>query len=133
MTTLLPVLALGFNALVWGLSWWPLKTLESQGLHPLWATAIIFAVSLACVLLWRPQAWRGLLKHPALWFLLLASGLIVGESLVGVALAAAIGLSGKEAPLALGGPDFCVTAQWLGLAAFIVVCLAFRRRVLAAR
>ena len=58
MTTLLPVLALGFNALVWGLSWWPLKTLESQGLHPLWATAIIFAVSLACVLLWRPQAWR---------------------------------------------------------------------------
>ena len=64
---------------------------------------------------------------------LLASGLIVGESLVGVALAAAIGLSGKEAPLALVGPDFGVMAQWLGLAAFIVVCLAFRRRVLAAR
>ena len=75
MTTLLPVLALGFNALVWGLSWWPLKTLESQGLHPLWATAIIFAVSLACVVLWRPQAWRGMFQHPALWILLLASGL----------------------------------------------------------
>ena len=75
MTTLLPVLALGFNALVWGLSWWPLKTLESQGLHPLWATAIIFAVSLACVVMWRPQAWRGMFQHPALWILLLASGL----------------------------------------------------------
>ena len=75
MGSLLPVLALGFNALVWGLSWWPLKTLEAQGLHPLWATAIIFAVSLGCIMLWRPQAWRGLWQHPMLWVLLLASGL----------------------------------------------------------
>lgn len=75
MTALWPVLALGFNALVWGLSWWPLKTLESQGLHPLWATAIIFAVSLSCIVWWRPQAWRGLVRYPALWILMLASGL----------------------------------------------------------
>ncbi|WP_454765027.1 OPT family oligopeptide transporter [Cupriavidus campinensis] len=64
---------------------------------------------------------------------LLASGLIVGESLVGVALAAIIGLSGKEAPLALVGDGFAATAQWLGLAVFVLVCVGFCRRVLAAR
>ena len=63
---------------------------------------------------------------------LLASGLIVGESLVGVALAAVIGLSGREAPLALVGEGFAPTAQWLGLVAFVLVCVAFCRRVLAA-
>lgn len=75
MRSLLPVLALGFNALVWGLSWWPLKTLEAQGLHPLWATAVVFAASLGCILVWRPQAWRGMWQHPLLWVLLVASGL----------------------------------------------------------
>ncbi|MEN7528413.1 oligopeptide transporter, OPT family [Cupriavidus sp. DL-D2] len=64
---------------------------------------------------------------------LLASGLIVGESLIGVALAAVIGLSGKEAPLALVGEGFAGTAQWLGLAVFVLVCVGFWRRVLAAR
>jgi len=63
---------------------------------------------------------------------LLASGLIVGESLVGVALAAVIGLSGHEAPLAIVGEGFATMAQWLGLAVFVLVCVAFCRRVLAA-
>ncbi|MAM56748.1 MAG: oligopeptide transporter, OPT family [Salinicola sp.] len=63
---------------------------------------------------------------------LLASGLIVGESLVGVLLAGIIGLSGAPAPLALVGDDFAAIAQWLGLAVFVVVCLGFYRRVLAA-
>ncbi|WP_427311385.1 OPT family oligopeptide transporter [Cupriavidus sp. H39] len=63
---------------------------------------------------------------------LLASGLIVGESLVGVMLAAVIGLSGSDAPLALVGGGFEATAQWLGLAVFVLVCVGFYRRVLAA-
>jgi len=63
---------------------------------------------------------------------LFASGLIVGESLVGVLLAGIIGLSGAPAPLALVGDDFATIAQWLGLAAFVVVCFGFYRRVLAA-
>jgi putative OPT family oligopeptide transporter len=63
---------------------------------------------------------------------LLASGLIVGESLVGVLLAGIIGLSGAPAPLALVGDDFAGTAQWLGLVVFIAVCVGFYRRVLAA-
>jgi len=45
------------------------------GLHPLWATALIYGFSLLCLLAWRPGAWRGLAAHPALWLLMLASGL----------------------------------------------------------
>jgi drug/metabolite transporter (DMT)-like permease len=73
--SLLPALALVFNALVWGVSWWPFRELQSHGLHPLWATAIIFVFSLLCLLLVRPGAWRGLLQHPMLWLLMAASGL----------------------------------------------------------
>ncbi len=61
---------------------------------------------------------------------LLASGLIVGESLVGVLMAAVIGATQQDAPLALVGPDFARTAQWLGLAAFALVVAGFGRRVL---
>jgi drug/metabolite transporter (DMT)-like permease len=71
----LAVAGLLLNALVWGLSWWPFRQLESQGLHPLWSTALVYGVALACVLCWRPRAWQVLLQHPALWLLVLASGL----------------------------------------------------------
>ena len=71
----LPALALVLNALVWGVSWWPFRELQGHGLHPLWATVIIFVLSLLCLLLVRPGAWRGLLQHPMLWLLMLASGL----------------------------------------------------------
>ncbi len=64
---------------------------------------------------------------------LLASGLIVGESLVGVLMAAVIGSTGKDAPLAIVGASFEGTAQWLGLIVFALVCWAFARRVLAVR
>ena len=37
---------------------------------------------------------------------LLASGLIVGESLLAVIFAAIVGLSGKQGPIALAGADF---------------------------
>ncbi|CAM3707261.1 Putative oligopeptide transporter HI_0561 [Bordetella sputigena] len=62
---------------------------------------------------------------------LIASGLIVGESLVGVVMAAVIGASGKEAPLAIAGPGFATIASWLGLAVFLMVAWLFARRVLA--
>lgn len=71
----LPIFALLLNALVWGVSWWPFRQLAALGLHPLWATALIYGLSLLCLLLWRPGAWRSLAAHPALWFLMLASGL----------------------------------------------------------
>jgi drug/metabolite transporter (DMT)-like permease len=71
----LPVSALVLNALVWGLSWWPLRELQGHGLHPLWSTTLLFLVATLAVLAWRPGAWRGLLEHRGLLYLLLASGL----------------------------------------------------------
>ena len=62
---------------------------------------------------------------------LIASGLIVGESLVGVLLAGVIGFSGQDAPLALVGADFEGPARWLGLAVFALVAVWIGRRVLA--
>ncbi|AYQ27592.1 MULTISPECIES: DMT family transporter [unclassified Polaromonas] len=69
------VLALTLNAFVWGVSWWPLRELHSHGLHPLWATALVYAVVVTGLLTLRPAAWRGFLAHPQLWFLAAASGL----------------------------------------------------------
>jgi putative OPT family oligopeptide transporter len=61
---------------------------------------------------------------------LIASGLIVGESLVGVAMAGIIGAAGVSAPLAIVGPAFAQSAQWLGLIVFVTVAIAFCRRVI---
>jgi drug/metabolite transporter (DMT)-like permease len=70
----LPVLALVFNAFVWGVSWWPFRQLDARGLHALWATALIYALVVAGITLWRPQVWRELLSTPSLWPLVLAAG-----------------------------------------------------------
>jgi drug/metabolite transporter (DMT)-like permease len=72
---LLPVVALVINAFIWGTSWWPLRQLQSAGLHPLWSTVIMYCLALLVVLTIKPKAWQGLLKYPQLWLLLLASGL----------------------------------------------------------
>jgi len=69
-----PVLALVFNAFTWGVSWWPFRQLEARGLHPLWATALIYLLALLCISAWRPASWVQLLRAPALWVLVLASG-----------------------------------------------------------
>jgi drug/metabolite transporter (DMT)-like permease len=73
----LAVAGLLFNAFVWGVCWWPFKQLEALGLHPLWATALVYGFVFVALALWmwrsgRLQSWRG---HPGLWLLLLASGL----------------------------------------------------------
>ena len=64
---------------------------------------------------------------------LFASGLIVGESLIGVIIAVIIVLSvttgGGESPLQLVGPEFESTAGWLGLLAFIFAAFYLIRRV----
>ncbi|MET0520026.1 MAG: OPT/YSL family transporter, partial [Burkholderiaceae bacterium] len=54
---------------------------------------------------------------------LLASGLIVGESLIGVVLAAIVVFSGQGAPLALVGEGFADAAVWVGGAAFLLATL----------
>lgn len=72
---------------------------------------------------------------------LIASGLIVGESLVGVALAVLIVISisngGSDAPLAITSwlqpiiGSSGLVEQLLGLAVFIAVCILFVRRVMS--
>ena len=68
-------LALLFNAFAWGVSWWPFRQLQALGVHPLWATALIYWVALVWLAALRPVAWRGFKQHPGLWILLLAAGL----------------------------------------------------------
>ena len=55
---------------------------------------------------------------------LLASGMIVGESLVGVLLAAVVVFSGTAAPLALVGDAFAKDAIWVGGIVFAVSIIA---------
>ncbi len=73
--TALPVVALVLNAFLFGVSWWPFRTLQGYGLHPLWATALMYAFVVLCLLVLRRQAWRGLMRHPMLWLLVVSSGL----------------------------------------------------------
>jgi drug/metabolite transporter (DMT)-like permease len=67
-------LALLFNGLVWGLSWWPFRQLQAQGLHPLWATVVIYAPAVVVILAFRPQSAGQLMRHRPLWVLALAAG-----------------------------------------------------------
>lgn len=68
------VLALTFNAFVWGVSWWPLRFLQSHGVHPLWATALVYAIAVAVIGARWPHAFGPLRRTPALWVLMLAAG-----------------------------------------------------------
>jgi putative OPT family oligopeptide transporter len=64
---------------------------------------------------------------------LLASGLLVGEGLVGVVIAGLVAFSGKDFPLSLVGDDFALgPAVWLGAAAFAVIVWYLYRRTLRA-
>ena len=63
------------NALVWGLSWWPLRQLDALGLHPLWTTACVFSSVALLLCLLFPSAWPAFKKTPQLGWLVLASGL----------------------------------------------------------
>ena len=60
---------------------------------------------------------------------LLASGMIVGEGLIGVLIAAIVAFSGKNYPLALVGDDFGNAAIWIGGAVFIAAVFALYRWV----
>ena len=67
-------LALVFNAFTWGVSWWPFRQLAEVGLHPLWLTGLIYTAAVVGLLIARPAALPELLRTPALWGLVLASG-----------------------------------------------------------
>ncbi|WP_347262577.1 oligopeptide transporter, OPT family [Rudaea sp.] len=58
---------------------------------------------------------------------LLASGMIVGEGLIGVVIAAVVAFSGKDAPLALVGNDFATASVWIGGIVFVAAMFALYR------
>lgn len=70
----LPIAALLFNASVWGLSWWPVRTLDGLGQHALWATSFSFLLSVIVVGALRPGAWRDLARRPSLAWMTIAAG-----------------------------------------------------------
>jgi drug/metabolite transporter (DMT)-like permease len=70
----LPALALVFNAFVWGVSWFPFRQIEAHGLHPVWATALIYAVITLAMGWLRRHAWQPFATWPGLWLLGLAAG-----------------------------------------------------------
>jgi drug/metabolite transporter (DMT)-like permease len=70
-----PVLGLLANALVFGLSWWPFREMQARGLHPLWATALMYGLSFVIISLVHPQWFRHFRTHPQLWWLFIGSGL----------------------------------------------------------
>ncbi|WP_459617873.1 OPT family oligopeptide transporter [Bordetella sp. 2513F-2] len=79
----------------------------------------------------RGLAYERYAEGPNRRGVLIASGLIVGESLVGVLLAAVVGATGRDAPLAIAGEGHAPFAPYLGLLAFVIVGLLFCRRVMA--
>jgi putative OPT family oligopeptide transporter len=58
---------------------------------------------------------------------LLASGLIVGEGLLGVVFAFVVGFSGNAAPIALVGDNFAMPSIWIGGVAFALIVWAMYR------
>ena len=68
------VAALVVNAFVWGVSWWPFRALQEHGVHPLWATALVYLTAFIGFLLLRPRSLPDLLRHPGLWLLAIAAG-----------------------------------------------------------
>ena len=67
--------ALVLNAFVWGISWWPFRQLQGYGLHPLWATAVMYLMIAAGLMIVQFKAWRGFAACPPLWLLGIAAGL----------------------------------------------------------
>ncbi len=61
--------------------------------------------------------------------ILMASGLIVGESIIGVIIAGIVVFSGRVAPLALVGDSFGPASVWVGGIAFILICAVLYRWV----
>ena len=67
--------ALVINAFIWGVSWWPLRELQTLGLHPLWTTSLVYFVVLAGLLAFYRGSLKGFIAHPQLWLLALAAGM----------------------------------------------------------
>ena len=75
MKSPLPALALLCNAAIWGMAWWPFRQMQQAGLHPLWATALMYSAIFWALLALRPGIARQWRAYPVLGLLALCSGL----------------------------------------------------------
>ena len=98
--------------------------------------AITILVPVGAVLghLWEKRSARA--KHPEFYSrmgILLATGLIVGESLFGVVFAGLVGATGSDAPLAIVGEDFALAIP-VALAVFVgIIAWMYKRTHASAR
>lgn len=63
------------NAFTWGLSWWPFRTLQTLGVHPLWTTSLMYLLLALGLMAVLPASVRGCWRARDWWVLLVASGL----------------------------------------------------------
>ena len=75
MHSALPYLSLLFNAMVWGLAWWPFQTMHAHGLAAPWATSLIYALLTLATVLCLRRSLQDFFAHRVLWLLALMSGL----------------------------------------------------------
>jgi hypothetical protein len=81
-------------------------------------------VVVGAVLGWAYNRWAATQAHPdgaKQLGILVASGLIVGESLFGVLLAGVIVASGNASPLGVVGDSFASASNVIGALAFILI------------
>jgi drug/metabolite transporter (DMT)-like permease len=73
-TPWLAVAGLALSALVWGLSWWPVRHAHALGVQPLWTTALVYVPGTLAVVLARPAALVRVLRSRQLWLVALSAG-----------------------------------------------------------
>jgi uncharacterized oligopeptide transporter (OPT) family protein len=93
--------------------------------------AVTLTIVVGAIVGWYYDRWAARSREPGgarQLGVLLASGMIVGESLVGVVLSFVVYYTGNQTPLALVSDDFANgIGQWLGGIAFVVtVALLYR-------
>ncbi len=83
--------------------------------------ALTLLIPVGALLGWFYERWADRQANPESakrMGVLAATGLIVGESLLGVAFAGAVAFTGSDAPLAVVGADFEHAARWIGVVLF---------------
>lgn len=81
----LPIAILLINALIWGLSWWPLKALQEHGWHPLWSTTLVFLLGTLAIAAVKPAAIADIARSPLLIGVGVVSGVTNGAFNWGIA------------------------------------------------
>ncbi|MEE9494249.1 MAG: DMT family transporter [Gammaproteobacteria bacterium] len=108
--SMLPVFSLLVAATMWGVVWYPLRLLEEQGLHGLWASLIGYGVALLMGLIWLARSkakWPG---HPLAFSLMV---LAVGWCNVAFVLAVLEGTVVRVMLLFYLSPLWALILGWL--------------------